>query len=275
MITNTGTIGFQTPTIELQPNTNNVSAVSYLVGGSPEYVLSKTPSLTSMTGGVGNQIDYTLQYQNNGTQDGTNIVLYDILPSQLSPVLPIPSGGVYNASLNRIEWILNIPVGGTGAIVYSTTINTYVATGALINSAMIDATGIDAEANENNNMATGTVSIIPTADIAILGKSIQTLGAPVSGSTTVFVIDYVNQGATGSDTFAIIDELPSIFDFAPPCTGTHAVLCSSNGSVLTGVHSALAPGETGQFVVPVVLNTQPVGTVNFTNNVHLAFTHVE
>ena len=70
----------------------------------------------------------------------------------------------------------------------------FTGTTVLNNVVRIDPANTFAESDETNNVSTGSVTLNPVADIAILGKSIVSLGAPVSGSITTFAIDYINNG---------------------------------------------------------------------------------
>lgn len=85
-----------------------------------EYVsITKTANPTTVA--VGGTATFTICYQNSG-QITTNVVITDIIPSQINPVTWNPNGGTVGGG--QIVWTINnVPVGGSGCVTWAGRVN--------------------------------------------------------------------------------------------------------------------------------------------------------
>ncbi len=85
-----------------------------------DLVMSK--SVTDETPNIGDTIVFTLQIDNLGPDDATNVSVQDLVPVGLGSVAPIsiPPGTSFNISGNVVDWSgLSVAVGGTISAQYS------------------------------------------------------------------------------------------------------------------------------------------------------------
>lgn len=242
---------------------NNSSSVVTIIWGSPELSIMKTwPASVSWI--VGTQFNYTLVYQNTGTLSATWVTILDQLPTGLIPAFPITGGGIYNTGANTITWTIpTMATWSSQSLVYWVVVNGLLTWGNLVNTGIIDPNNVFGESNELNNISTASTSVIAFADIAITSKTIVSQGAALSGSTTIFAINYVNNGSVTGDFVWIVDNLPSIFTYISGCSGMS--VCLWSWQLVTWLDITVWPGQTWQFLIPVMLNTQPIWVLNYIN----------
>ena len=80
---------------DANPN-NNYDAVTVLSGGNADLFLTKQIDDPSVT--IGDTVTFTLEIVNNGPDSATNIVVQDIMPSDLSNISGTPSSGLFNST---------------------------------------------------------------------------------------------------------------------------------------------------------------------------------
>ncbi len=172
--------------------------------------ISKTANPASIT--IGQTTQFTLTLTNSGPQTGTNSTVMDGLPAGLGTLTWVSSsvaggasiGATSIASITTFTGTVTLPVGSTITI-------TLQAVGAsatsVVNTASINAASTITDANLSNNLATASVVIGPTTDLAIT-KAVSTASLQI-GQTTQFTLTVSNLGPSAVTGASILDNLPA------------------------------------------------------------------
>ncbi len=150
---------------------SNVSSSNWLLGmvnifgnwqgdvafGRPDLWLGESAATSSNPAEPGGTVTYTLTYTNNGDADATGVTIIDDFDERYLSVTDTGGGTVID-NPGEIEWdIGTVPVGGSGTVSYSATIDPEVPYGTsyLVNQATIDS----AETDWNDEDNTDTLSL--------------------------------------------------------------------------------------------------------------------
>lgn len=222
--------------------------------------ITKTANPASIT--VGQTTQFTLTLTNSGPQTGTNSTVIDGLPPGLGTLTFVSSnvaggasiGATSIASLTTFTGTVTLPVGSTITIVLQ-------ATGAsatsVVNSASINAASTITDANLSNNVATASVIIGPTTDLAIT-KAASTPSLQI-GQTTNFTLTVSNLGPTTATGASIVDNIPAnlgtvSFVSASGISGATLTASSVTGNNFLGT-ATLPVGSTLSIVLGAVGGT--------------------
>jgi uncharacterized repeat protein (TIGR01451 family) len=100
--TNSVTVG-DDGTNGVDPNSsNNTDDDTDILHAAPDYIITKTDGLTNVE--PGDSITYTITVDNDGTQDGTNIVITDSFPISGLTNVVASDAGVVDAIAGTITW---------------------------------------------------------------------------------------------------------------------------------------------------------------------------
>lgn len=166
-------------------------------------VLPKTDNKILKSSNV-NSIDYkdtvvwTLNITNNGPNDSTGVVVYDILPEGLI-WLDDDSNGAYNPKTGVLT-IGSLKVGETLIVNIVTEVN---ATGKIVNKANV--TGNEYDVDLDNNHDEKEINIPPTVDLAIIKK--VNITTPNYGDLVVWSLIVSNSGPDTANDVKVMDIL--------------------------------------------------------------------
>jgi uncharacterized repeat protein (TIGR01451 family) len=208
-------------------DTNN-SAVDFIVRGTPiEHTpgeicvgvpgINLTIAKSSPSNPLKNEsssaryVPYTITYSNIGIQPETGtVIVTDTLPTGLSftntPDNASPQPDTVNGQVLTWNFPTGLPVGGSGTIVLTATVDTSVGPNApLVNNVSISGPNEQAAATDNNTAQSTTTTLGP-ADTNI---SSDFAGPVPPGAQFQFTITYGNTGQDDAADVTITDVLPT------------------------------------------------------------------
>lgn len=206
---------------------------------------------------AGQLLTYSITVANDGPDTATNIILFDTLPAGVSfqPGAPNVLGLAGNNTV--LATIANL-ASGASATVLIQVIPT--ATGVLSNTVTVSADQFDPDAN--NNTASVTTTIEPSADL-IVTKSSNAQGPVAVGTLVQFIITVTNRGPSSASTVAVTDTFPDGLTFGSFSGG---VVGTRTESVLSWDLGTMSPGATSTF--SYIARPNAAGT--FTNGARVA-----
>lgn len=239
-----------------QSAANNVTVLS-----APKLELTKTatptPNITLTPTQASNTINYTLGYQNIGTDDALNTTLVDYLPAGVSYVSS--SGGTYDPATHSVSWNLGTVAAGANAQqTMAITVPSPLLNGlALENNAEI--TSVDARGVPTSHAtAQAVVTVASEAQLRVTKQVDQAQVAAGSHATYTLTI---GNDATATDAlrgWVLTDVLPLNVSFV---SATGAPLYDAATRTVTWQGGSIAPGVQQTFTLTVTVNSAtPNGT---------------
>jgi uncharacterized repeat protein (TIGR01451 family) len=246
---------------------SNVATVT-ASGGTTATASDNTPvissaavSLTKSDGGAsvipGGTVAYTLNYQNTGNVNLTNLVLTETLPPNTSFNAAASSAGWSCAGATCTLNAGNLIVGNARSTIFAVTVATPLPAGAtqITNNATIGNALTNASASDST-----PVNATPALS---LNKSDNGVTS-VPGDTIVYTLDYQNTGNIGLASVVLHETIPanSSFNAASSTAGWSCV-----GTACTLSVPDLAAGDTGSATFAVTVdNPVPAGTSQIANS---------
>ena len=181
---------------------------------------------------LGQKIIYSIEVQNIGTANATDVKVDDILPAGVTYVSSTPAG--YNNGTG-IWTIGNLTKGSNTILLIEGTLNKI---GSVTNTAVVSGTNED-PTKLGNNTSTVTTPIIDIADLSltkVVDNSVVNVGDIVEYTITV-----LNSGPNTATNVEVKDKLPAGLTFVSSLT-----LANSSGT-LTGTVASLAKGASTSF----------------------------
>ena len=206
---------------------------------------------------VGDEVTYTITVQNAGPGAATNVVVSEIIPSELEFVrVESATAGSYDPV--RHEWVIS-ELGINESAVLKITFK-ILAPGEIVNKVKVGANNPDPKPGNNEGEDPIIVPVI-SADLSIVKTA---SGAPyVVGGTVTYTIVTTNNGPYAAENVVVDEMLPNSLELLSytvskgtydPVTGKYTVgtLAKDEKATLTIVAKILKAGE--------ILNTASVGT---------------
>jgi uncharacterized repeat protein (TIGR01451 family)/LPXTG-motif cell wall-anchored protein len=208
---------------------------------------------------TGDQIVYTLTYENIGPSDTTGVQVVDTLPAGVVFVSATPDQGTCGEAAGIVTCDLGaLSVGDSGQIFIVVDVPSDASAGTVSNRATISSDGDDPV--PGNDSATETTTVGAAADLSI--TKVGTPDPVTAGDDLTYTITYSNAGPSSAIDVVVIDTLPTGVTFvsATPDTGS----CSEASGVVTCPVGNLGAGSGGsiQIVVAVPSNAQSGSITN-------------
>ena len=208
---------------------------------------------------VGNVLTYTLTVTNNGPSVATEVTLTDTLPQEVSFVSSTPDfptctefGGIVACD---IEDLAN----GASTVV-TIQVTAPDAAGTITNTAKV--TGKEGDLNAENDTATTTTDVIPSADLAVT-KTDSRDPVPL-GSDFSYTLTVTNNGPSDATGVVLRDTLPAGVPFVPDPAGESScevfgglVICEI-GQLASGAQASVTFRVTALAAVTTTTNTVEV-----------------
>ncbi len=226
---------------------------------SADLSLSKTvaPSVVS----VGDEVTFSLEIANAGTDTATGVDLTDFVPNGYT-IGTINNGGVSNG--NQISWTgLTVPTGTSVEVTFNAVVNVstgnaneYLNTAQIMASALQDPDSSPAndDGNQSEDDEDSAIVTFENADLE-LNKSASSTSGNVDDMIT-FTLSLFNNGAveTGNATgVQIVDQLPNGFSLVPGTVSNGGVYNAGDLTV-TWSDLSVANGNTLNLTYDVALN---------------------
>ena len=206
-----------------------VASTDTVVTSAP--VLSLTKDVSQRVVDAGQELVYTLSFENTGNADATNVVITDSPPDNTT-LVSVTSEAVYNFGTQ--SWAIGtIPAGSGGSVAVTVRVDSPLADGTrLLNAATLTS----AETPPQSATAVTTVRSAPVLTIAkrALPEQVE------AGQALTYVIDFANTGNANASNVVIRDPVPANTTLLTADAG--GVLVSD---VVTWSIGALAAGASG------------------------------
>jgi uncharacterized repeat protein (TIGR01451 family) len=245
------------------PNTSNIRAdgvppfvpplVPVTVSSTPAFTLDKTVSSTTVAAGA--QVTYTLDYFNQGTDEATNVVLTDQVPTNTSFVSASAGG---SEAGGVVIWNLGAVPAQTGSSVSVT---------LLVADPLPNGTQVDNQAEITSDQTpplTDSASFVVTSAPNLqLTKTSQPGTVVQAGDTETYSLVLENTGSDAANSVVVEDVIPS---GATPSNISVGGLFSAASSSITWNIPSLAAGASVNLGYELLV---PIGVADgtaWTNN---------
>ena len=251
-------------------STKNTSSASTTVTATADLSIGKTDGPDPVL--RGDDITYTLTYQNDGPSPATGVSIIDVLPSDVTFVSATPDQGTCGelAGVATCD-IGNVPVGGSGQVTIDVTVSDTATPGTTVtNNVAINAITFDP--NNSNNTASAVTTIQDEADLSV-SKS-DSPDPVTAGEQLTYTITYDNLGLSDATGVVVTDVLPAGVTLVSltPDQGSCDVL---GGTITCDVGAVAAADPAGQIVVVVDIDPSTPDGTTLTNTVSIAGDQVD
>jgi uncharacterized repeat protein (TIGR01451 family) len=190
---------------------NNTGTASTDVIAQADLSITKTDGATTEIPGT--SITYTITVNNSGPSDANGVSVADTFPGTLTGVTftSLASGGATGNTdgAGNISDTLNMPANSSVTYTVNATIQSS-ATGDLTNTATVTAPMGVTDPNTENNSATDTDTLVPTADLSITKD--DGVSSEVPGTSVTYTITVTNSGPSDAPNTTVADTFPGILD---------------------------------------------------------------
>jgi uncharacterized repeat protein (TIGR01451 family) len=194
--------------------------------------LSITNSDGAATAIPGNKVIYTITAANAaGASTVTGATVTDTFQQPLSnctfTCVGSNGGACPSTGTGNINSSVTLP-GGASATFTATCSVAAAATGSLVNTASIAPPAGTNDTNPDNNSATDTDTLTPTADLSITNN--DAVGGATPGNTITYVIRAANAGPSEVTGVQVTDDFPAALTCNWTCSGANGGTCAASGS---------------------------------------------
>ncbi|UCE37407.1 MAG: DUF11 domain-containing protein [Thermoplasmata archaeon] len=228
---------------------------------APDMTISKTADVSEAD--PGDQITYTIEYENTGTGDATDVVIVDTIHPDTTYVsaTPAPSSIVGDV----ITWNLGtVSGGGSGSITLIVEVDAYVEDGTVLTN-FVTLNYDDANGNPQDE-ETDSVDVTVTAPVMTISKTADVSEAD-PGDYITYTIEYENTGSGDATDVVIVDTID------PDTTFVNATPAPSSkvGDVITWNIGTVSGGDSGIIILIVKVDAYVEDGTILTNTVTLNY----
>jgi len=244
---------------------NNAATDSDPVNSTADLQITKTNHATSVVPGA--TTTYTVVVTNAGPAAVTGAAIRDAFPAILSDVTYTAaqtggaSGFTAHGSGNIDDPAVQLPVGSSITYVATGRVNPS-ATGTLSNTATVTLPAEMTDPTPDNNQATDTAPLAPTADLQI--TKTNHAASVVPGATTTYTIVVTNAGPSAVSGAAVSDPLPAALtgvSYTATQTGGASGFTANGSGNVNDAAVNLPVGSTVTYVVTGAINPWATGTL--------------
>ncbi|BAL80367.1 DUF7619 domain-containing protein [Caldisericum exile] len=209
------------------------------IGAPANLTISKSDNIDPVP--AGQNIIYTIKYQNTGGQTATGVMITDILPSNVIYVSSNPSGTYNSGPPATLTWnIGSLPAGSSGTITVTVQVPVNTTNGTVFtNNATISS-------DNTNPVSDSEDTTVLSAPVLTINKTSTMPHNPAQpGDTVTYTITYGNNGnLTAANTF-IVDKIPANTKFiVGSVTGEQGVSIEySNDNGTTWTYTPVDSGD--------------------------------
>lgn len=229
---------------------NNTAQAVTTIQDEADLSIAKSDAPDPVT--AGEQLTYTLTYDNLGPSDASNVIVTDVLPTGVTLSSVTPDAG----SCDVLGGTITCTIGDVavadpaGDIVVVVDIDPFAPDGSMLTNT-VSISGAEVDQNPANNSTTANTTVTTSADVS-LAKA-DTPDPVVAGEQLTYALTYANAGPSDAQTVSVVDGLPAGVTFvsATPDQGS----CSEAGGTVTCDLGTLRVGTAGQ--IEVVVDVDP------------------
>jgi uncharacterized repeat protein (TIGR01451 family) len=186
------------------------AADSVRVLSAPVLTLNKTPDPAGFIE-AGQQLDYTLELRNEGTDQAVNVMVSDQLPAGAVPVV-IGGAGSYDPATGQITWsIASLQAGQMLSVQYAIQVPLDLPSGSSFTNS--------ASASAANATPVSTQSSVQIESRAVLQLRKSGSNSVEAGTEANYIIEYFNAGNLTASNAALIDSYPVGSSFVSASNG--------------------------------------------------------
>ncbi|MDB2615965.1 DUF11 domain-containing protein, partial [Luminiphilus sp.] len=232
------------------PGSANSNYADISVIAEPFFGLTKV--VDKANAGPGDELTYTIGYENTGGAAGINTVVTDTIPAGLTPVLGSYPDATYvpgatASDPDTLTWSLGrVPASATGSLTYKVTVDAGAPAGSLVNLAAMTADNVFGAVVATANTAINIAGVIDL----VASKTLQSGAAQYvgDGDSIAYDLSITNNGNAMASNVLLVDPLPK---------GTTLDTSLSPGWSLVGNNLELSlpdiPGQSSSATYPLVL----------------------
>lgn len=227
---------------------SNIATVDLIA--EPFFELTK--AVDKANAGPGDELTYTINYENSGSAAGVNTVVKDTIPAGLTPVVGTYPGATYVPGATAFDpdtltWSLGtVPASATGSLTYKVTVDAGTPAGSLVNLAAMTADNVFGSVVATANTAINIAGVIDL----VVSKTLQSGTAQYvgDGDSIAYDLSITNNGNAVASNVLLVDPLPK---------GTALDTARSPGWSVVGNHLELSlpdiAGQSSSATYPLVL----------------------
>lgn len=246
-------------------NANNATSEPTTVTPVIDLAVSKSDSPDAVN--AGGVLTYTVLVTNNGPSPATNVVLTDVLPTEVSFDSASTSQGAVSETGGTVTATVGTLASGASATLSIVTTVSGSALGTITNS--VSATAAETETDNANNSDSEQTTVTPIIDLSL--SKTDDVDPVDAGGSLVYTLTVSNAGPSTATSVNVTDVLPTDVSFTTAASSQGAV-SESNGTVTANV-GTLASGASATVTITVAASGSATGT--FTNNASVAGNEAE
>ena len=231
-------------------NTGDVLEAAIFIDNETDIVLSKVAD--NLTPNEGDNVVYTIEVENAGLIDATNVQITDVLPAGLNYVSAIPTTGNWSGSVWTIS---KLATGTSERILVTVVVDSGTAGQILTNTISNTQDQLDSNASLDDMEET----IVVTASDLVTVKTVDNQ-TPEEGDTIAYTISVTNNGTSDATEVSLVDLLPSGLTYI----GDDSSGMYNSGSGLWTIGN-LDNGDSESITIQCTVNVGTAGT-SITNN---------
>jgi len=247
-IINTAAVTSTTPDPVL--SNNNATEFTNIITNSD---LSITKTANNDTIIAGDNVTYTITVTNNGISDAQNVIVSDILPTDLTLVSALPSTGIWN----NPQWTIGtLAASGHATITIVATVNSNTPNNSSVSNT-VNVSSTTPDPDLSNNTSTYIIHVIQRADLYLTKSSNHSVFYP--GDTVTYTINVKNLGLSDAQNVNVTDVLPAGLTYlnGTPSTGTWFYPYWHIGNMLYGATASL--------LIEAIINSNDSGGYHIIN----------
>lgn len=234
-----GTISATATQTHTEPDnvaSNNSATATITVQAAADIEVKNVSDKTAYNNGE--LVTYTVTAKNLGPNTATGVVVTDKLPAGLTLEGAAPAG--YDAATGA--WTVgSLALNETKTL---TLVARTLTSGSITTTASLGSrTGFELDENSNNNTASTTITVAPSADVAV--TSTVSVSNPGQNEEVMFTIKVLNNGPNNASTVSVANQIPAGLTI----TSASASLGTFNASTGVWTVGTVATGATQTLTV--------------------------